>query len=379
MKALVIGGTGPTGPFIVNGLLERGYDVTILHSGAHEATFAGPVEDIHADASFAETLQAALGDRTFDLVSCQYGRLKMAAEFFVGRTPRFIGIGASSGAGSRDPRWGPFGRPAVTDEDAGAPDPAEGGLAPRIYAARERVLELHREGKYNATYIGHPETYGPRQHSPGDWSIIKRVLDGRKHIIIADAGMKLVTRAYGENCAQAILLCIDKPKESAGQYFTVAEKPYYTIRQRIELICATLGADVELVDLPYPLAKAAHYAWRGTPRHQVKDDRKIRELLGYDELIPPAEAVVRTVHWITENATHLSHEWEEQMEDTFDYDAEDEQVRLWKDAYEKIDAVPYRTKVPAHAYRHPTRPGEPWRRPDADTKFAKGLARIEYY
>ena len=27
MKALVVGGTGPTGPYIVNGLLQRGYQV----------------------------------------------------------------------------------------------------------------------------------------------------------------------------------------------------------------------------------------------------------------------------------------------------------------------------------------------------------------
>ena len=34
--ALVVGGTGPTGPFIVNGLRERGYRVTIFHRGTHE-------------------------------------------------------------------------------------------------------------------------------------------------------------------------------------------------------------------------------------------------------------------------------------------------------------------------------------------------------
>ena len=36
MRTLVIGGTGPTGPFIVNGLLERGHHVTIFHRGTHE-------------------------------------------------------------------------------------------------------------------------------------------------------------------------------------------------------------------------------------------------------------------------------------------------------------------------------------------------------
>ena len=40
MNALVLGGTGPTGPYIVNGLLERGYRVTIMHGGFHEVEFA---------------------------------------------------------------------------------------------------------------------------------------------------------------------------------------------------------------------------------------------------------------------------------------------------------------------------------------------------
>ena len=35
MKALVVGGTGPTGPLIVQGLLDRGYEVTVYHRGFH--------------------------------------------------------------------------------------------------------------------------------------------------------------------------------------------------------------------------------------------------------------------------------------------------------------------------------------------------------
>ena len=36
MKALIVGGTGPSGPFLANGLIERGYQVTIFHRGTHE-------------------------------------------------------------------------------------------------------------------------------------------------------------------------------------------------------------------------------------------------------------------------------------------------------------------------------------------------------
>ena len=52
MKALVIGGTGPTGPFVVDGLLKRGYDVTILHRGTHETDILPDAEHLHGDAHF---------------------------------------------------------------------------------------------------------------------------------------------------------------------------------------------------------------------------------------------------------------------------------------------------------------------------------------
>jgi len=42
MKALVIGGSGPTGPHVLAGLLERGYDVAMLHRGVHEPDGARP-------------------------------------------------------------------------------------------------------------------------------------------------------------------------------------------------------------------------------------------------------------------------------------------------------------------------------------------------
>ncbi len=58
--ALVIGGTGPTGPFVVNGLVDRGYTVTILHSGLHGAEFKQDIQHIHADVHFPDTLSAAI-------------------------------------------------------------------------------------------------------------------------------------------------------------------------------------------------------------------------------------------------------------------------------------------------------------------------------
>ncbi|MEE9202862.1 MAG: epimerase, partial [Dehalococcoidia bacterium] len=91
--ALVIGGTGPTGPYVIEGLLQRGYRVTILHRGIHEVELPAEVEHIHADPHFVPTLTEALDGRTFDLALGMYGRLRHTAQVMGGRAERFIGVG----------------------------------------------------------------------------------------------------------------------------------------------------------------------------------------------------------------------------------------------------------------------------------------------
>ena len=62
MKALVIGGSGPTGPYVVEGLLKKGYEVAVLHRGFHEIEFSQKTEHIHVDPFAPDALQI-LGTR----------------------------------------------------------------------------------------------------------------------------------------------------------------------------------------------------------------------------------------------------------------------------------------------------------------------------
>jgi nucleoside-diphosphate-sugar epimerase len=65
-SALVVGGTGPSGPFLVNGLRERGFTVAIFHRGTHEIPeIPDDVEHIHGDPHFRETIDVALAGRSF--------------------------------------------------------------------------------------------------------------------------------------------------------------------------------------------------------------------------------------------------------------------------------------------------------------------------
>lgn len=364
-SALVIGGTGPTGPTVVGGLLERGYDVTILHGGHHElAELPDSVPHIHADPHFPATLADAVAGRTFDLVVAQYGRLRVIVDVFRGRAGRLIAIGASTGmaAGSGHPGWDGLGRPALLTEDrvVDADDETHSTkLAVRMAQARDHLFDGHAAGAFSATYLGYPVLYGPYQPGPQDWSIIRRVLDGRDTMVIADGGLKLETRGYTANVARSVLLAAEQPDIAAGKTYIVCDRHTYTMRQRIEFVATAAGHSFEYVDLPWELARPCHPLWRYEREHRLSDSALIRRELGYTEAVPVAQALRASVEWLLAHPLERGGELERQIGDPFDYEAEDRLIDAARAAPKAID---YELPGYAHQYRHPKQPGEAWQR-----------------
>lgn len=93
MRVLVVGGTGPSGPHVLDGLLARGHDVTIFHRGTHEPAGLPDVEHIHGDPHFRASIDDAVGARSFDVVVAMYGRLTHLAPAFRDRCEQFVGVG----------------------------------------------------------------------------------------------------------------------------------------------------------------------------------------------------------------------------------------------------------------------------------------------
>ena len=144
MRALIIGGTGPTGHFIVNGLLDRGYEVSMLHRGEHEIPeIPSQVEHIHADPYSEVSFSAALHGRSFDLCVASYGRLRRIAEIMVDKTERFVSIGGVPAyRGYMNPTlFSPAGIPTPIREDAPVvSDVAEDEKGWRIVRTEEAVF-----------------------------------------------------------------------------------------------------------------------------------------------------------------------------------------------------------------------------------------------
>lgn len=357
MKALVVGGTGPSGPHTVNGLIKRGYEVTVLHGGQHEVEFAEPVEHVHVDPHFAETLEPALRGRSFDLAIATYGRIRIIADILKGKTHHFIAVsGAGVYARRDDPRWGALGAPLMVPEDSPRSDnPSGSRFSHLMWVTEEMIMQAHREGYYDATIFRYPILYGPNALANPEWSVVRRILDRRKHIIIPANGV-MRRRGYAENASHALLLAVDKADESKGQIYNIRDERQYSRRQYVEFIARYMNYQWEIVELPPNLANKVCKV-----ESSIEFDiTKVRTQLGYHDVVSPEEALARSVDWLLANRPRVDGETERQLGDPFAYDAEDELIRVFQQGVARAETVQFPRLDAGHMYRHPKKPGEAW-------------------
>ncbi len=337
MRALVIGGTGPTGHFIVNGLRARGFRVAMLHSGRHEVPeIPADVEHLHTDPFREGALREALGDRSFDLCVATYGRLRVTARVMVGRCERFMSVGGGPAyLGYMNPGlWQPSGLPVPTPENAKlVATEAEDTKGVRIARTEAIVFEHHPR----ATHFRYPYVYGPYQLVPREWCVVRRILDRRPFIVLPDDGLTLCHYGYAENLAHAILLAVDRPAASAGQILNCGDEEVLTLRQVVEIIASALERPLEIVSMPYALAVCARpLVMQNQSTHRVFDLTKLRSLLGYRDVVPAREALARTARWLVAHPLAAGGTEEKVLQDPFDYAAEDALVAAWRKALASV-------------------------------------------
>jgi len=341
-RALVVGGTGPTGIWIVHGLVGRGYDVTILHRGQHErAETPAGVEHLHADPYDEQATTAALDGRTFDVTIAMYGRLRRLAEITKGRTGQFVSVGGVPALRGWMNAWlfDPPGLPVPAGESAETVrEPAEDEKGYRVARTEEVVFEHHPD----AAHFRYPYAYGPYQLVPREWSIVKRVLDGRRRIVVADDGLTLHHHGYTVNLAHAVLLGVDRPDDAAGKIFNAADEEVLTVRQVVELVAGALDHGFEVVSMPYEVAIPARpLLMQPLPTHRVLDLTRLKSDLGYHDVVPAREAVAHTARWLAANPIEAGAQEEMVLTDPFDYPAEDALIDAWQAALAALPEVEF--------------------------------------
>ena len=345
--ALVIGGTGPTGPPLVDGLVERGFDTTIFHTGRHELPDGPDVPHLHGDPYSADGIADALGDRRFDVVVATYGRVRLLAEHVAGRCDHFLAVGGTPVyEGYVEPHLHfPTGMDMPVREDRHPLVPTEDipdahYRTAAIRRTEDTVFELGTRGAFDATYLRYPTVYGPRNPHAWEWTVVRRVLDGRPWMILSDDGRGIHSRAGARNAAHAILCAIDHPSAAAGKAYNVADEDLVSIRQWAELTAEAAGGSLGIRSLPGELPSPGWgviaFGYKGTPSC-VLDTTRLREDLGYRDVMSLRDGIAETVEWMLANREQM--DANPNLVDPFDYAAEDALMAAYDRAM--ADLAPY--------------------------------------
>ena len=134
--------------------------------------------------------------------------------------------------------------------------------------------------------------------------------------------------------------------------FNAGDDEVLTIRQVVEVAAAALGVELELVSMPYDLAVPARpLLTQPLPTHRVLDTSRLRNRLGYRDLVPAREAVAHTARWLAEHPPEPGGPEETVLTDPFDYDGRGRtDGRLGR---RPMDGLPQRrrsTRCPATAW-----------------------------
>lgn len=364
MDALVVGGTGPSGPHVVDGLLAADHDVTVLHRGVHEGPLDGlPVTHVHADPHFRGALEDALRGRTFDVVVAMYGRLAVVADVLAGRCGRLVVVGGIPiYQGYLDPdsvhHQGlrtPVREDSPLVDPATVADPATARFAAKLREAERVVLDHHAARSYEATIVRLPIVYGPRNLVPREWSVLQRIRDGRAFLPVPDGGRVLIARCAARNAAHALLLAAASPA-AAGEVFHCADDEQLDLAQWAALTAGLAGGRLELVGVPRDQEWLVSYLLPlagTTARTVVLDQTKAQTVLSYRGVVAVDDAVAETVRWL--QAHPVRPDRYPAYGDRFDYAAEDRVRELLHDVTSAMREVEWASPV-AHAYPHPTAP-----------------------
>jgi nucleoside-diphosphate-sugar epimerase len=344
----------------VGGLIDRGFDVTVLHRGVHEPGGLPDVAHIHADPHFPETLRAGVGQRDFELVLAMYGRVRAIADTFDGRCGQLVAVGGVPVyLGCIDPeRNRPYGMRLPAREEGPLAD--QGDVVPTfselVLGAERSVLDAVRS--YKSGVVRYCGIYGPRNVLPWEWSIVRRVLDGRTRMIIPDHGLGIISRCAARNAAAIVLGVVDHPDVANRQAYNCADDDQFSFLQWTEAVLDILGAEIELVSVPSDLARSAFAELPppGGRPHIVVDNAKAKRDLAYREVVPAVAALEEAVHWLLANP--VTPEAYPMYRASFDYATEDRLIDAYRAARDWVlEQVPDEPPDLAHPMPHPQAPG----------------------
>jgi len=180
--------------------------------------------------------------------------------------------------------------------------------------AERMVMDDH---ELPGTVLRLPMVYGPGDPLHRFYPVVKRIVDGRHHIIFPEAMAAWRSpRGYVENVAAAIALAATNDR-AARRIYNVCEEPSFSELEWARKIASEMQWKGEFVVLPAERTPGHLLTPGNAAQHWTASSARIRHELGYEEPIAIEEAIRQTIRWEQENPPAVA------FQAPVDYAAED--------------------------------------------------------
>ena len=318
MKILIIGGTGMTGRHIVRELAGLGHEVTVFHRGRHALALPLGVGEVLGDKGDLWSRRQEIGRLTLDLVLHMSTVTKADAYEF---TRTFGGMVGRAVAISSGDVYRAYGRLRGTEPGPPEPlpltedSPLRESLGPEGEAYDKTGVEaiLRSQTDLSCTLIRYPAVFGPHDGQRRFHEYFQRIRDNREAILIGDSAVGFrFTHAYSENAAHAVVLAATSDM-ATGRTYNVGELETPRELERLQQIVAALSWRGRIVvvpdnELPEHLQRPAI----DQRQNLVMDDARIREELGYSEVVDAGEGIRRSYEWAASQVMDTTRDYAEE-------------------------------------------------------------------
>jgi nucleoside-diphosphate-sugar epimerase len=323
-SALIIGGSGPVGEAITAALVADDWQVTAASRSGAAAT--SPVRSVRLDRNDSDAVAAAIGDRVDLVVDVAAFDEEHGAQ--LNKLADYIGsaIVLSSAAVYRDEEGRTF---DIADSSEAFPrfpvpipaaHPTVAG-GPETYATRKVALEQTLlDGPLAVTIIRPGAIHGPGAKLPRELFFVKRIVDGRRQVVLVDGGRSRFHTTAVTNLAELTRLAAARP---GNRVLNCADPDALTTDEIRAAIAEVLGSPLEpvLVDVSGYDRSEISNPW-AAPYPVVLDMSDAERELGYQAVATYEDAVRATCEWLAGPAR--DRDWAgTYLAALFDYAAED--------------------------------------------------------